>query len=517
MATAPRPQRTAPNPKSSRAKTPRYEPVLELPPLPFDQYTALKENIGVNGVLIPILVDGDGPVRRIIDGNHRKQIADELGYECPEVVKAGLADQEKRILARALNLARRQLTQEQKRQIVADQLRETPRRSNNWVGKQLGVHHATVAAIRSSMEGTCQIDKLDRTMGADGKYRPTSYANGPRSAKSEVEDNGTNGDLHETQGPTDLIEERPQVALDEFDEEAILRAAAGIRQRRVADQLRKAQDRRLATRPVPSLGKRKSPVLLGDCNDLIPTLEDGSVSLVLTSPPYADQRSGHYEGIPAEEYPGFTVGWMAAIRPKLAPDGSVLIVIRPHLRDGILSDYVLRTRLALRDAGWNECEELIWFKPDAPPLGSPKRPRRTWESVLWFSPSAQPYCDLLACGRESEGLGFRGSFRFGIGGDSPIHDRQNSGRESGVARISDVIYAPIGPNSREAGVDHPAMFPVALAEQLIRTYSQEGDFILDPFCGSGQTLMAAKGCGRRYLGMDREERYVKVSRERLGR
>ena len=56
--------------------------------------------------------------------------------------------------------------------------------------------------------------------------------------KSGVEDNGTNGDLHEPQEPTDLIEDRPQVALDEFDEEAILRAAAGIRQRRVADQLR---------------------------------------------------------------------------------------------------------------------------------------------------------------------------------------------------------------------------------------------------------------------------------------
>jgi hypothetical protein len=80
MATAPRPQRTTPNTRSSRKQTSRYEPVLELPPLPFEQYSALRENIGVNGVLVPILVDGDGPVRRIIDGNHRKRIADELGY-----------------------------------------------------------------------------------------------------------------------------------------------------------------------------------------------------------------------------------------------------------------------------------------------------------------------------------------------------------------------------------------------------------------------------------------------------
>src|SRR5206468_2039339 len=81
---------TVPRPRASRpqeAKRPRYEPVLELPPLPPEQFEALRDNIAIHGVLVPILVDGDGPVRRIIDGNHRKQIADELGYDCPEIVK----------------------------------------------------------------------------------------------------------------------------------------------------------------------------------------------------------------------------------------------------------------------------------------------------------------------------------------------------------------------------------------------------------------------------------------------
>ena len=59
--------------------------------------------------LVPILVDSDGPIRKIIDGSYRKQIADELGYDCPEIVQPGLADDELRTLARALNLARRQL------------------------------------------------------------------------------------------------------------------------------------------------------------------------------------------------------------------------------------------------------------------------------------------------------------------------------------------------------------------------------------------------------------------------
>ena len=189
---------------------------------------------------------------------------------------------------------------------------------------------------------------------------------------------------------------KDQPQQDDQDEEEILRAAAEIRQRRVAERLKEIQERRQQSRPV-RIKKRGGPVLHGDCLDLIPTLEDESVSLVVTSPPYAQQRAGHYEGIPEEDYPDFTVQWMTALAPKMTPDGSVFLVIRPHVRDGVLSDYVLRTRLALREAGWHECEELIWLKPDAPPLGSKLRPRRAWES----DPLVQPVSPAL---RRSEGV-----------------------------------------------------------------------------------------------------------------
>ena len=68
----------------------RYVPVVELPPLSAEEYEGLTTSILVNGILVPILVDCDGPVRRIIDGVHRKKIADKLGYICPEVVVPNL-------------------------------------------------------------------------------------------------------------------------------------------------------------------------------------------------------------------------------------------------------------------------------------------------------------------------------------------------------------------------------------------------------------------------------------------
>ncbi len=106
--------------KTSKLPRPRkpkpYQPILELPPLPDDQFAALRENIGINGILVPILIDED---RQIIDGCHRHRIATDLGYQCPEIVQEGLSDEEKRLLARALNLSRRQLSQEEKRQVTA--------------------------------------------------------------------------------------------------------------------------------------------------------------------------------------------------------------------------------------------------------------------------------------------------------------------------------------------------------------------------------------------------------------
>lgn len=88
------------------ARKVRYEPIRKLPPLPYEQFMALRDNIAVHGVLVPILVDCDGTRRKIIDGNDRKAIADGLAYDCPEIVQEGLTDDD---------LARRQLSQEQKR------------------------------------------------------------------------------------------------------------------------------------------------------------------------------------------------------------------------------------------------------------------------------------------------------------------------------------------------------------------------------------------------------------------
>ena len=91
----------------------------------------------------------------------------------------------------------------------------------------------------------------------------------------------------------------------------------------------------------------------------------------------------------------------------------------------------------------------------------------------------------------------------------------NKTQSSRFERPPDVFAATIGSNG--SGIDHPAVFPVALAEQLILTFSREGDRVLDPFCGSGSSLSAAKGLNRDFRGFDVSKQYVKIALGRLAK
>lgn len=109
-----------------------------MPPLSDKEYKSLKEDIKKDGVLVPIIYDENGD---IIDGYHRIQICEELGIEdWPSITKTDLNETDKRSLARKLNSARRQLSQEQKRGLIKDQLKDTPEWSNRRIADMLGVH-----------------------------------------------------------------------------------------------------------------------------------------------------------------------------------------------------------------------------------------------------------------------------------------------------------------------------------------------------------------------------------------
>lgn len=252
-------------------------------------------------------------------------------------------------------------------------------------------------------------------------------------------------------------------------------------------------------------------VYCGDAIHLIPRLKNRSVALALFSPPYPD-RNKLYPAPTEKEFPVWMVALMSALRPKLSNDGSVLIVIRSHIQSGVMSDFLLKTRLAIRESDWKECGELIWYKPDAGFLGSIQRPRRTWEQILWFSKTNKPYINLTANGNYTDRIGFKTTtLRFCESG-WPIAGRSSKLR-SGKARGSDVFTAHVVDN--ENGLMHPAAFPVTLCEKLILQFSKEGDLIVDPFCGSGSCLKAAANTQRTWIGIEVKKEYSELAANRL--
>ena len=139
-----------------------------LSPLDAKTYGGLKTNIAVNGIQVPVIKDEKG---YILDGFARAKIAGELGYECPSVTVKGLTEQEKRSQVRALNLARRHLDYSANRQVIADEVKENPDRSNRWIARSLGVHHATVIKLRNDLTSTGHDIHFDQLIGRDGKKR----------------------------------------------------------------------------------------------------------------------------------------------------------------------------------------------------------------------------------------------------------------------------------------------------------------------------------------------------------
>lgn len=251
----------------------------------------------------------------------------------------------------------------------------------------------------------------------------------------------------------------------------------------------------------------------GDCVEVMRSLPTESVDAIVTSPPYAEQRKSTYGGIPEKEYPEWTVEWMNEARRLLKPDGSVIINISPHIKAGKLANYVLRTRLALQDSGWNECDELIWYKTNPMPMGPMARPRRSWESLLWYSKHGRPYSDPKANGKPPTGptkVWVSGQ-HVNDGRFTHYTEGGKSGSTPSVSRCQNVVA--MGMDTKATG--HPASYPWRLAEWCGKLICPPSGTILDPFSGSASTGVAAIRNGWDYIGIDAVQEYIDMSEQRL--
>ena len=246
------------------------DPYQLLPPLDDEAFAALRESIAERGVLVPVEVDESGAV---LDGHHRLQAVEELRAEgvkvpdFPRVVRAGLAETEKRQLVRALNMARRHLSQRERRALVADAIRDDPQASDRRIAVVLGVSHPTVAAVRSELVAAGDVENLSTRTDALGRSQPATKA-----APAII-----------VRGARD--ERRARDALAAIGDEAPSRF---IDLKAAERQARKVGYERLraSTTPTDRAEGSRWELRAGDFATVLDDVEPWSVDLLFTDPPY---------------------------------------------------------------------------------------------------------------------------------------------------------------------------------------------------------------------------------------
>jgi site-specific DNA-methyltransferase (adenine-specific)/site-specific DNA-methyltransferase (cytosine-N4-specific) len=265
--------------------------------------------------------------------------------------------------------------------------------------------------------------------------------------------------------------------------------------------------------------KINTKLLLGDSKEVLKTLDDDSIDLIFTSPPYADRRIHTYGGIKPENY----VEWFLPISEQLLrvlkPTGTFILNIKEKAENGERHTYVLELILALRKQGWLWTEEFIWHKKNCYPGKWPNRFRDSWERLLQFNktrtfnmyqeevmvPVGDWAKDRLK--RLSEVDKIRDNARNGSGFGKNVSNWLH--REK--AYPTNVLHLATECNNK----NHSAVFPEALPEWFINLFTKEDDTVLDPFMGSGTTIVVAQRTKRHSVGVDILPEYFEMVKNKI--
>jgi site-specific DNA-methyltransferase (cytosine-N4-specific) len=259
-----------------------------------------------------------------------------------------------------------------------------------------------------------------------------------------------------------------------------------------------------------------SCIIEGDAHVVLARLPDQSVQTVITSPPYWGLRDYELPGqIGLEEtlhqFLNRLVAVFAEVKRILRDDGTMWLNIgdgytsgnrgwrapdkknparamsvRPDTPEGLKPKDLIgvpwRLAFRLQEDGWYLRSDIIWHKPNAMPESVKDRPTRAHEYLFMFSKREQYFYDRAAV-LEANGRNRRSVWNI---------------------------------NTQALSLPHAATFPTALVLPCILASTRPGDYVLDPFFGSGTVGVAAEHTGRRYVGIELHPKYVQLAAHRLG-
>ncbi len=241
-------------------------------------------------------------------------------------------------------------------------------------------------------------------------------------------------------------------------------------------------------------------IIKGDCIDVLRQLPDARVDLVFADPPYnlqlkrelwrpnmtavdgVDDQWDQFESF--EAYDVFTKAWLSECRRVLKDDGSIWVIGSYH--------NIFRVGKIMMDLGYWILNDIVWVKSNPMPNFRGVRFTNAHETLIWAKKSekARNFFDYHYMKKMNGGKQMRSDWEIPI----------CSGKER--IRI----------NGEKA---HSTQKPELLLERVLRSSSRPGDTVLDPFFGTGTTGAVAKRLGRQWIGIERDEKYIKVATKRI--
>ncbi|MEE2952006.1 MAG: site-specific DNA-methyltransferase [Pseudomonadota bacterium] len=246
----------------------------------------------------------------------------------------------------------------------------------------------------------------------------------------------------------------------------------------------------------------KDKILQGHCVSELAKLPPASVDVIFADPPYNLQLGGdllrpdhsrvdavddawdQFESF--EAYDAFTKAWLLAARRVLKPNGTLWVIGSYH--------NIFRVGASLQDLGYWILNDVVWRKSNPMPNFRGRRFQNAHETLIWASrdKDAKSYTfNYEAMKAANDDVQMRSDWLF------PIC--------SGSERLKD----------EDGCKAHPTQKPEALLARIILSSSKPGDVILDPFFGTGTTGAVAKRLGRHFVGIEREDEYVRIAKERI--
>lgn len=273
-------------------------------------------------------------------------------------------------------------------------------------------------------------------------------------------------------------------------------------------------------------------IVHGDAANALAALPNAFVQCIVTSPPYYCQRDyGDHKQLGQEESPDEYISRLVEIfrqcRRVLRDDGTLWLNLGDKYDNGRLLGMPWRVALALIADGWVLRSDIIWHKPNAMPSSVKNRPTTDHEYIFMFSKGADYFYNADAIREPHVTFTENSKMRGGRNHFGKVNGTPEEGKNAGHSNLHrgrwDQAFHPLGRNKRTVWSiplskyrnAHFAVFPEKLVETCLLAGTSTDSLVLDPFCGSGTTLVVASRLNRHFLGIDCNIDYCKMTLNRL--